>query len=133
MWGRKVQQRIYLAGLWGEKPPVPVHPEALAEAARRRMSLEAWAYVAGGAGLERTMAENRQAFDRYRLLPRMLRGAPPPALGLRVWERPGRPPVPGPHRGPGAGPPLGGAGRGTGRRPEGNPLRPLASNPEPTP
>lgn len=87
MWGRKVQQRIYLAGLWGEKPPVPVHPEALAEAARRRMSLEAWAYVAGGAGLERTMAENRQAFDRYRLLPRMLRGAPPPALGLRVWGK----------------------------------------------
>ncbi|TBH17260.1 alpha-hydroxy-acid oxidizing protein [Thermus thermamylovorans] len=87
MIGRRVQQRIYLEGLWGRKPPVPVHPEGLEEAARRRMSPEAWAYVAGGAGLERTMAANRAAFDRYRLLPRMLRGAKPPALEVALWGK----------------------------------------------
>ncbi len=87
MIGRRVQQRIYLEGLWGGRPPVPVHPQGLEEAARRRMSPEAWAYVAGGAGLERTMAANRRAFDRYRFLPRMLRGAKPPALEVALWGR----------------------------------------------
>jgi isopentenyl diphosphate isomerase/L-lactate dehydrogenase-like FMN-dependent dehydrogenase len=33
-------------------------------------------YVAGGAGGEDTMAANRAAFDRWRLVPRMLRGIP---------------------------------------------------------
>lgn len=37
------------------------------------MSREAWAYVAGGAGMERTLSANRQAFDRWRLVPRVLR------------------------------------------------------------
>jgi hypothetical protein len=87
MLGRSVQQRIYLEGLLGRKPPVPVHPEALEKAASKRMSPEAFAYVAGGAGLERTMAANRQAFDRYRLLPRMLRGAKPPGLEVELWGR----------------------------------------------
>jgi lactate 2-monooxygenase len=33
------------------------------------------------------MAANRQAFDRYRLLPRMLRGAKPPGLEVELWGR----------------------------------------------
>ena len=37
------------------------------------MSAEAFAYVAGGAGSERTMAANREAFDRWRIVPRVLR------------------------------------------------------------
>ena len=37
------------------------------------MSAEAFAYVAGGAGAERTMAANREAFDRWRIVPRVLR------------------------------------------------------------
>ena len=37
------------------------------------MSAKAFAYVAGGAGAERTMAANRAAFDRVRIVPRMLR------------------------------------------------------------
>jgi lactate 2-monooxygenase len=50
MLGRSLQQRIYLEGLLGRKPPVPVHPEALEKAASKRMSPEAFAYVAGGRG-----------------------------------------------------------------------------------
>ena len=34
---------------------------------------EAFAYVAAGAGNERTLAANRAAFDRWRIVPRMLR------------------------------------------------------------
>lgn len=87
MIGRQVQQAIYLKGLLGERPRVPVRPEGLEEAAKRRMSPEAFAYVAGGAGVEWTMAENREAFRRLRLLPKMLRGAKPPALDVRLFGR----------------------------------------------
>jgi isopentenyl diphosphate isomerase/L-lactate dehydrogenase-like FMN-dependent dehydrogenase len=37
------------------------------------MSPEAFAYVAGGAGTGATMRANRAAFDRWRIVPRMLR------------------------------------------------------------
>ena len=40
--------------------------------ARARMAPEHFDYVAGGAGEERSVAENRAAFGRYRLRPRML-------------------------------------------------------------
>ncbi|HEY7811886.1 MAG TPA: alpha-hydroxy-acid oxidizing protein, partial [Nakamurella sp.] len=45
-----------------------LHRRCVRSAARR-----AYGYVAGGAGLERTMAADREAFERWRLLPRMLR------------------------------------------------------------
>ncbi len=67
------QKQIYIGGLGGRKPLVPVHPEALAEQARRKMSKRAWAYITGGAGLERSMAYNRAAFAQWRIIPRMLR------------------------------------------------------------
>ena len=44
------------------------------------MTPAARGYVAGAAGGEDTMRANREAFDRWRLLPRMLREA----LRLRV-------------------------------------------------
>src|SRR5262245_11309179 len=37
------------------------------------MAPEAFAYVAGGAGTEETMRENRAAFERWRIVPRVLR------------------------------------------------------------
>ena len=37
------------------------------------MSTEAFVYVAGGAGAERTMTANREAFERWRIVPRVLR------------------------------------------------------------
>jgi lactate 2-monooxygenase len=57
----------------GKKPLVPIDPRRLEEAARRKMSPEAYAYVAGGAGAEATVAANRAAFERRRIVPRMLR------------------------------------------------------------
>lgn len=38
------------------------------------MSRTAWAYVAGGAGSGTTMRHNREAFERRRIVPRMLHG-----------------------------------------------------------
>jgi 4-hydroxymandelate oxidase len=41
-------------------------------AARDRLPNDAWVYYAGGAGDEWTLAENRRAFDRWVIRPRML-------------------------------------------------------------
>jgi L-lactate dehydrogenase (cytochrome)/lactate 2-monooxygenase len=70
--GRTVQSAIYRAGVLGRRPVVPVEPARLEARARRVLSPEAWSYVAGSAGQQRTDAANLAAFDRYRLVPRVL-------------------------------------------------------------
>ena len=70
--GRDLQSGIFRKGLFGHRPVVPTEPSVLAEAAQRAMSKEAWAYVDGGAGQQRTVAANTAAFDHFRLVPRML-------------------------------------------------------------
>jgi lactate 2-monooxygenase len=72
-FGRAAQSAIYLAGLAGRKPRIPTGWLELEEAARQRMSREAFAYVAGSAGLEETERSNRRAFDRWQIVPRVLR------------------------------------------------------------
>jgi lactate 2-monooxygenase len=70
--GRTVQSSIYRDGVFGRRPAVPTGPDALAEAARRRMTRTGWSYVAGGAGAQRTVDANREAFGRYRIVPRQM-------------------------------------------------------------
>ncbi|MFJ8817289.1 lactate 2-monooxygenase [Amycolatopsis thermoflava] len=69
------QNEIYLHGLGGTKPPFTTDPVRLAESAREVMTPEAYGYVAGGAGSGTTMDANRAAFDRWKLVPRMLTDA----------------------------------------------------------
>jgi L-lactate dehydrogenase (cytochrome) len=66
-------REIYLKGMGGERPTVPVSTEALERAAEEAM--EEWAadYVMAGAGAEETIRANREAFRRRRIVPRMLR------------------------------------------------------------
>jgi isopentenyl diphosphate isomerase/L-lactate dehydrogenase-like FMN-dependent dehydrogenase len=71
--GRAVQAKLYRDGVYGRRPPVPVSAAALEAAASRRMTPQARAYVVGSAGLEDTARANRAAFDRWRIVPRMLR------------------------------------------------------------
>ncbi|HWE43044.1 MAG TPA: alpha-hydroxy-acid oxidizing protein, partial [Gemmatimonadaceae bacterium] len=71
--GPERQRRIFLDGVAGRRPAIPVDAARLEDAARAVMSAEAFAYVAGGAGAERTMAANREAFERWRIVPRVLR------------------------------------------------------------
>ena len=73
MIGVRRQTAIYLDGVSGRRPRIPLGARRLEDAARRRMRPEAFAYVAAGAGNERTVAANRAAFDRWRIVPRMLR------------------------------------------------------------
>lgn len=71
--GRQRQRTIYVAGVGGHRPAVPVSQVDLEKAAQAAMSPEAWAYVAGGAGRESTMDANRAAFEKWRIVPRVLR------------------------------------------------------------
>lgn len=70
------QNEVYLKGLFGEQPALPFGWRETEAAAYAAMTPGAVGYVAGGAGGEDTMRANREAFDRWRLVPRMLRGIP---------------------------------------------------------
>ncbi len=85
--GRQRQAEIYFAGIRGKVPPVPVDPARLEERARAAMSAEAFAYIAGGAGLETAMTANRASFDRWRIVPRMLRDVSRRDLGIELFGR----------------------------------------------
>jgi len=71
--GRERQFEVYVAGARGSYPTVPVSMDRLQTAARAAMTAEGYAYVAGGAGREETMRANREAFERWRIVPRVLR------------------------------------------------------------
>ncbi|MFI6004915.1 alpha-hydroxy-acid oxidizing protein [Streptomyces sp. NPDC051366] len=68
-------REIYLAGIGGHTPPLPTDLTALEDAARAVLAPTAYGYAAGNAGTGATGRANREAFDQWRLLPRMLQGA----------------------------------------------------------
>jgi 4-hydroxymandelate oxidase len=57
-----------------ESAALPLNLHEYEAAARAVLPPMAWHYVAGGSGDEVTLRGNRAAFDRWRLLPRVLRG-----------------------------------------------------------
>ncbi|MGO3646406.1 MAG: alpha-hydroxy-acid oxidizing protein [Candidatus Corynebacterium faecigallinarum] len=83
--GRARQGKIYRAGAFGRRPTVPTDADGLAKAARRKMSRKAWAYVAGSAGEGRTSDNNREAFDRHRIIPRMAHGVKQRDLSVSIF------------------------------------------------
>ncbi len=70
------QNEIYLKGLLGELPALPFDWREMRDAALAVMTEQAIGYVEGAAGAEDTAAANREAFQRWKLVPRMLRGIP---------------------------------------------------------
>ena len=71
-YGRRRQRLIFVHGLGHKVSRVPVEFSALEERARGAMTKRGFAYAAGGAGDEQTMVANRAAFDRWRIVPRIL-------------------------------------------------------------
>jgi lactate 2-monooxygenase len=69
------QNEIYLHGLGGTKPPFSTDTTVLEDSAAAVLTPQAHGYVAGGAGSGATMRANRAAFDRWKIVPRMLTGA----------------------------------------------------------
>jgi lactate 2-monooxygenase len=66
-------REIYARGIGGETPSIPVPVEELERRAREAMDPKAANYVFAAAGSEETMRANRAAFERRRIVPRMLR------------------------------------------------------------
>ena len=82
-FGLQRQTEVYR----GRRPTVPVSFAKLESSARRRMSREAYAYVAGGAGLESTIDANRAAFERRRIVPRVMRDVSTRDLSVELFGR----------------------------------------------
>lgn len=85
--GRARQSEIFRAGASGRRPSVPTSWGSLVAAAERAMSPDAWAYVAGSAGRESTAEANYEAFDAWRLIPRMLRDVAQRDLSVELFGR----------------------------------------------
>jgi isopentenyl diphosphate isomerase/L-lactate dehydrogenase-like FMN-dependent dehydrogenase len=71
--GVQRQMEVYLAALQGHPPTQPFAPEEWEERACAVLPARAYVYVAGGAGGEDTVRANRDAFRRWRIVPRFLR------------------------------------------------------------
>lgn len=67
------QNEIYFTGTTGERPPFTTDLDGLEDAARQALDPQAFGYVAGSAGSGSTARANRAAFERWRIVPRMLR------------------------------------------------------------
>jgi isopentenyl diphosphate isomerase/L-lactate dehydrogenase-like FMN-dependent dehydrogenase len=81
------QTEIYLAGVRGRRPAIPFDHRKLERKAKSTLSAQAYAYIAGGAGIERTIAANRAAFDRWRIVPRVLRDVSDRDLSVELLGR----------------------------------------------
>jgi len=87
------QYEIYGYGLAGEKPKLPISVAALQDRAAEVMTPEAYGYVAGAAGAERTLRANRDAFERWEIVPRMLRDVSTRDLSTSILGTPMPAPV----------------------------------------
>ena len=86
-FGRAVQSAIFREGVFGHRPAVPTDGTALEDAARRTMSRNGFAYVAGSAGSEATARANLVAFDQWRVVPRVLVNTSERDTGLSLFGR----------------------------------------------
>lgn len=66
-------REIYMRGIGGETPAVPISIAELERAAKAAMEPRAANYVGAGAGSEDTIRANAAAFSAHRIVPRMLR------------------------------------------------------------
>src|SRR5262249_6302226 len=78
---------IYLRRLKGPRPGQPMAPVELEAPARAVLPPAAYVDVAGGAGREDTVRANRDAFLRWRILPRLLRDVSRRDLGVTLLGR----------------------------------------------
>lgn len=78
------QNEIYLSGYGGTTPAFTTDLTRLEESAERVLGPGPFSYVAGGAGSGATARANREAFDRWALVPRMLTNATERELSTTV-------------------------------------------------
>ncbi|MGW3233291.1 alpha-hydroxy-acid oxidizing protein [Kitasatospora sp. NPDC001095] len=79
------QHEIYLRGLGGVLPTMPMAFTDLEARASAALAPSVLSYVAGGAGDESTQRANVAAFDRWGLVPRMMVGASTRDLSVELF------------------------------------------------
>jgi lactate 2-monooxygenase len=79
------QLEIYLNGLTGVLPALPMTFSELESRAERALPPGMWSYVAGGAGDEHTQQANVAAFRQWGLYPRVLVGASERDLSVSLF------------------------------------------------
>ncbi|MGV2922027.1 alpha-hydroxy-acid oxidizing protein [Streptomyces alfalfae] len=79
------QDEIYLNGLGGVVPALPMTYAELEARAQAALPPSVLSYVAGGAGDERTQNANVTAFERWGLIPRMFVGATERDLSVELF------------------------------------------------
>ncbi|NYJ05908.1 alpha-hydroxy-acid oxidizing protein [Petropleomorpha daqingensis] len=85
--GRRRQNEVYRAGVYGRHPRVPTTARGLQRLAKRKLNPRAYSYVAGGAGDEATQRANRAAFDKWAVVPRVLRDASDRDTSIELFGR----------------------------------------------
>jgi lactate 2-monooxygenase len=83
--GMQRQQQIYTLGLTGGSLSIPISLSLLEQKAKEMLPPPAFDYVAGGAGGEDTVRANREAFCRWRIVPRMLRDVSQRDLSVELF------------------------------------------------
>lgn len=81
------QYEIYLNGMTGAVPRLPTDLTRLEELTEQRLGPGPVGYVAGSAGNGSTARANREALDRRRIVPRMLRDVHERDLSVEVLGR----------------------------------------------
>lgn len=71
----------------GEKPLITKDPLKLEEQAKKVMKHEAYSFVAAAAGERATVDANRQAFSKWRIVPRFLTGVLQPDTSVTLFGR----------------------------------------------
>jgi lactate 2-monooxygenase len=79
------QTEIYVAGLSGRLPKLPVNFSDLEVRAHAAMPPGLVSYVAGGCGNEHTQTVNVSAFEKWGLIPRMLVGAAKRDMSIELF------------------------------------------------
>ena len=70
-----LQKEIYTGGMLGKTPDIPADFQSLEAKAKSILSQKAYAYIAGGAGMQTTLKNNSSAFSSILIQPRMLKDA----------------------------------------------------------
>src|SRR5665213_1009514 len=85
--GMQHQLQIYFGGTQNIKPQLPVSFEALEQRAREILKPETFDYIAGGAGSEITMHNNRVAFNHWQIIPRMMGDVSNRDIGIELFSK----------------------------------------------
>lgn len=85
--GMQRQLEIYQLGLAGKRLSVPIPVSQLEKKAAAILTPHAYDYIAGSASAERTARANLEAFDHWRIVPRMLRDVSQRDLSAELFRQ----------------------------------------------